>query len=162
MASTSHDHSALRPCMVQLVCGSPFKQGRQVINADRSSLDVFEALEWSKGYSLLRVELCESLNVSTLPYRWQLISNMLQYRVVLVRLSGTCTQYMSDAMVGFRLGASAPCHSYSIRGSESPNSCNRLKIISLCILERVIRESSVQGNARHFRAVPGFGLQAIA
>ena len=49
MASTSHDHSALRPYTVQLVCGSPSKQGKQVVNTDRSFLDVFEALEWSKG-----------------------------------------------------------------------------------------------------------------
>ena len=67
MASTSHGHSALRPYTVQLVCGSPFKQEKQVINIDRSFHDVFDALEWDKGYSLLRVDLCESLNDSSLP-----------------------------------------------------------------------------------------------
>ena len=35
-------------------------------------------------------------------------------------------------------------------------------MISLCILERVIRESSVQGDARHVPAVPGFDLQVRA
>ena len=67
MASTSHGHSALQPYMVQLVLGSPFKQGKQVINIDRSFHDVFDALEWGKGYSLLRVDLRESLNDSSLP-----------------------------------------------------------------------------------------------
>ena len=69
---------------------------------------------------------------------------------------------MSDAMVGFRLSASAPCHSYSIQRSESQNSRSRPKIISFCILERVIREYSVQGNANHVRIAPGFGLQVSA
>ena len=35
--------------MVQIVYESPLKQGKQVIDADRSFVDVFEALEWSKG-----------------------------------------------------------------------------------------------------------------
>ena len=53
MASTSHRHSAFRPYMVQLVWGSPIKQERQDIDTDRSFLNVFEFLGWSKGYSLV-------------------------------------------------------------------------------------------------------------
>ena len=68
MASTSHDHNASETYMVQLVCGSPFKQGLKAIDPHRSFLDVFESLEWSKGYSLVRVELCNSLTDSALPY----------------------------------------------------------------------------------------------
>ena len=68
MASTSHDHNALETCMVQLVCGSPFKQGLKAINPHRSFLDVLESLEWSKGCSLVRVELCKSLTDAALPY----------------------------------------------------------------------------------------------
>ena len=79
MASTSHGHSALQPYMVQLVLGSPFKQGKQVINTDRSFHDVFDALEWGKGYSLLG-GWCEAcvverhytvyLSMPTLPHDW--------------------------------------------------------------------------------------------
>ena len=50
--------------MVQLVCGSPVKQGLKAINPYRSFLDVFQKLEWSKGYSLVGVELCKSLTES--------------------------------------------------------------------------------------------------
>ena len=67
MASTSHDHNASETYMVQLVCGSPFKQGLKAIDPHRSFLDVFESLEWSKGYSLVRVELCNSLTDSAFP-----------------------------------------------------------------------------------------------
>ena len=54
--------------MVQLVCGSPLKQGFKAIDPHRSFLAVFESLEWSKGYSLVRVELCKSLTDPALPY----------------------------------------------------------------------------------------------
>ena len=45
----------------------------------------------------------------------------------------TCTLYMSDAIVEFRLSSSAPCHLYSMCRSESPNLCSKLKMTSLCI-----------------------------
>ena len=68
MASTSHDHSALETSMVQLVCGTPFKQGRKAVNPHSSFLDVVGSLEWRKGYSLVGVEMCESLTDSALPF----------------------------------------------------------------------------------------------